>query len=358
MINIDEFLLPISEDNKCGENLKYDYIYDQIKEFRREDDPRLPQGIWQIEPKKANWPEVYRLCSDILKARTKDLQIAMWLLESLIVIEKFNGFNQGILLILALCENFWDEIYPTIDWKSDNLAARLSPFYFFSEKIQEKIVLIPIVESMDSLSGNYTLSDWMMARHNLQTKNNKELSLKQLNKSVLATPLEFFETLATDVESSMKNLRKLNDFILEKCKNESPSFRKIFDYLEDIKRITQKNIADKQFQISERSEKIISTNKEEDLNLTSERKEQSMEQGKVSIEQAYIAMEEIAAFLEQEQPQSPVSTLIKIAGVIGRKNFQELSEINIKSGDSVINTIFELHHLLVVPPENKQLIEK
>jgi type VI secretion system protein ImpA len=358
MINIDEFLLPISEENKCGENLKYDYVYDQIKEFRREDDPRLPQGIWQIEPKKANWSEVYRLCSDILKTRTKDLQIAMWLMESLIATEKLNGFNQGILLVLALCENFWDEIYPTIDLKNGNLAPRLSPFYFFSEKIQEKIALIPIVESMDGLSGSHTLSDWMMARRNLRTKNSQELSLKQLKKSVTATSLEFFKTLTEDVESSETNLRRLNDFLLEKCKNESPSFRKIFDYLEDIKRLTKQNITEKLSQISDRSEKNLQTDGEEDSNPTLEKKEPTPQKSKASLEQAYVAMEEIAAFLELEQPQSPVSTLIKIAAAIGRKNFQELLEISMQNGNSAINTIYELHRTLVTIPENKELPEK
>ncbi|MDR1982983.1 MAG: type VI secretion system protein TssA [Holosporaceae bacterium] len=351
MINIDEFLAPISENNKCGEDLKYDFVYDQIKEFRREDDSRLSQGIWQTEPKKADWQEVCRICSNMLKTKTKDLQIAMWLLESLTVVEKFRGLNQGILLVLALCENFWDEIYPAIDKENSNFTARLSPFYFFAEKIQEKIVLIPIVESMDSISENYTLSDWMTARHNLRIKNSSGLSLKQLKKSVLATSTGFFETLAADVELSIENLKKLDSFIVEKCKDESPSFREIFSCLEDIKRITLKNIVDNRSQMSERSAVNIQDSIEKDLNS----KPENLQRSEVTLEQAYAAMQEIADFLEKEQPQSPVSTLIKIAAEIGRKNFQELLEINMKSGASVINTISELHRILVVASENKQL---
>jgi type VI secretion system protein ImpA len=354
MINIDEFLTSISKHDRCGENLKYDYIYDQIKEFRREDDSRLSQGIWQTEFKKANWQEVHRLCSDALKTKTKDLQIAMWFLESLTAVEKFRGFNQGILLILALCENFWNEIHPIIDRENNNSMARLSPFYFLTEKILEKIVLIPLVEPMDNMSENYTLSDWMTARRNLQIKNNDGLSLKQLKKSVFATPIEFFETLVTDLDLSMGNLKKLDDFVLARCGNESPSFQGIFDCLEDIKRITLKNMDDKRSQMSKRPEKIISNNPEEDSNSTAEK----IEQSEVTIEQAYAAMEEIAAFLEKEQPQSPVSTLIKIASEIGRKNFQELLEINMKSGISVINTISELHNILTVTSENKRLSAK
>ncbi|MDR0632353.1 MAG: type VI secretion system protein TssA [Holosporaceae bacterium] len=353
--DIVELLSPISENNRCGEDLKYDFIYDKIKELRREDDIRLSQGIWQTEPKKANWSEVSRVCSNLLKAKTKDLQIAMWLLESWTVTEQFHGFNRGVSLLLALCENFWDDIYPSIDRENHSFTSRLSPFYFFAEKIQGKIVLIPIVESRDGLSENYTLSDWMTARHNLQIKNTKGLSLKQLKKSVFATPIEFFQTLKREVELSIEGLKKLDAFIAEKCENDAPSFRALFDCLEDIKRTTDKNLADKQSQIAERSPKQPQNNqsdvsKDSDSGLS----EKPAPKG-ATIEQAYAAMLEIAAFLEKEQPQSPASTLIQIASAIGKKNFQELLEINMKSGTPVMNTISELYRILITKPEDNKL---
>ncbi|MDR1561124.1 MAG: type VI secretion system ImpA family N-terminal domain-containing protein, partial [Holosporaceae bacterium] len=142
---ISKFLVPISLDNECGEYLKYDYIYDQIKEHRREDDSRLSQGVWQIEPKKANWEEVKRICSELLITKTKDLQIAMWLLEAMTVLDGFQGLNQGILLISLLCERFWDNIYPQIDLENKSVSHRFPPFYFFADKIPERIVMIPLV---------------------------------------------------------------------------------------------------------------------------------------------------------------------------------------------------------------------
>ncbi len=54
-------------------------------------------------------------------------------------------------------------------------------------------------------------------------------------------------------------------------------------------------------------------------------------------------LRDIGNFLAQAQPQSPSATLIKIALALGEKSFQELLEINMKNGVSIMNTISELH---------------
>ena len=62
--------------------------------------------------------------------------------------------------------------------------------------------------------------------------------------------------------------------------------------------------------------------------------------------EVYETLEQIADLLEKEQPQSPASTLIKIASAIGNKTFKELLEINMENGTSVMRIISELHELL------------
>ncbi|MDR0968792.1 MAG: type VI secretion system protein TssA [Holosporaceae bacterium] len=349
MINIDELLSPISEDNICGEYLRYDLIYDQLRELRREDDPRLSQGIWQTELKKADWPEVERVCFYLLKTKTKDLQLAMWLLESLTVVHSFRGFNQGVLLLSALCEKFWDGVYPAIG-ENGALASRLAPFVFFAEKIQNRLALVPLVEAADGLPYGYSLSDWMLARRNFQLKNEKGITLKQLKKSVVSTSLDFFQNIDEALKLSIESLKKLDDFISEKCGNEAPSFHGVLEFLEDAKRVNAENLAEKQKQITEYAAKQAERKRAADQAA----QEQNAPQGKkedATLEHAYAVMMEIAAFLEKEQPQSPASTLLKMAAAIGKKNFQELLDINVRSGISVVNAISELHRALTANPE-------
>ena len=70
-----------------------------------------------------------------------------------------------------------------------------------------------------------------------------------------------------------------------------------------------------------------------------------VQQKEPTINQAYDAMAEIADFLEKKQPQSPASTLLRVASRIGKKSFQELLELNMQSGVSVLNTISELYRI-------------
>ncbi|GHT99913.1 hypothetical protein FACS1894126_6220 [Alphaproteobacteria bacterium] len=240
MINVEELILPISEDSICGKYLKYEHLYDQIKEYRREEDSRLTQGVWQTDTKKADWKEVRRLCTDALKSETKDLQIATWLLEASIVLDGFQGLNQGTLLLHTLCEKFWDDIYPLPDWENANNIARMAPIYFFTEKVAEKIVLTPLTSPMDGISNIYSLSDWLTVRHNIRTKNSNGLSAKDVKKSVNATPLDFFQQLESDINSSLENIKKLDNLLADLSGNDSPSFRLIYDHFNDINRINAK----------------------------------------------------------------------------------------------------------------------
>jgi predicted component of type VI protein secretion system len=153
------------------------------------------------------------------------------------------------------------------------------------------------------------------------------------------------------VTESIGSLKKLDDFIVEKCGNDnSPSFRGVIDCLEDIKRTTAKNIEDKEKQAAQKPREQPKLQPETLENLENGQESSPPEKNdpqEPTLDHAYAALAEIAAFLEKQQPQSPASTLVRIAASLGKKNFRELLEVNMKSGTSVINTISELYRVLI-----------
>jgi len=63
---------------------------------------------------------VTKLATEALSKRSKDLQIAAWLTEALLVQERIAGLTQGLNLLRGLLENFWDTLYlksRTAIWK-------------------------------------------------------------------------------------------------------------------------------------------------------------------------------------------------------------------------------------------------
>jgi type VI secretion system protein ImpA len=110
----EDILVPIPGENPSGVDLRYDPVYDKIKEARRQD-LDLNAGVWKSELKTANWPLVLKLTQETLATKSKDLQIADWLTEGLLQTELFAGLRQGLDLITSLATGFWETVHPSID---------------------------------------------------------------------------------------------------------------------------------------------------------------------------------------------------------------------------------------------------
>ncbi|MCD4721628.1 MAG: type VI secretion system protein TssA [Desulfobacula sp.] len=142
-MDLDAILMPIPGDNPSGENLRYTTIYDEIQEARKADD-LLDQGDWQHEVKTSDWNAVFSLSMDALETKTKDLQIAAWLLEALTHTKGFEGISLGLTIINNFFDTFWETLYPEIE--EDDLDYRAGPFEFINDKLWFPIKEIPITD--------------------------------------------------------------------------------------------------------------------------------------------------------------------------------------------------------------------
>src|SRR5215813_8833812 len=98
-IDAQNLLQPIPGANPAGESLRYRGTYDLIADARREDDPSLSQGIYKSTLKRADWATVEAICIEALTNRTKDLQLASWLLEAWLHLHGFAGVTNGLRLL-------------------------------------------------------------------------------------------------------------------------------------------------------------------------------------------------------------------------------------------------------------------
>lgn len=112
MINLEELLAPIPGDSPTGKDLRVvagDTTIGEIEDKRREEDAALdPDG----RGKEADWIGVQRACESALTERSKDLQLAAHLTESLAWCEGFPGVLAGLQLTRQLLETYWDTLHP------------------------------------------------------------------------------------------------------------------------------------------------------------------------------------------------------------------------------------------------------
>src|SRR5579883_3500034 len=137
----DDLLTPIPGDNPAGANLRYDPVTDKIKEARRED-LDVPQGEWKTALKTADYSAVIKLASEAIAKRSKDLQLAVWLVDAHVRKEGFAGLAPSFQFLRDLLEQFWDSLYPPIDEDGD-MEVRAAPLEWLGNKLGEPLGFVP-----------------------------------------------------------------------------------------------------------------------------------------------------------------------------------------------------------------------
>ena len=156
---LELLLKPLSADQPCGPALRYDPIFTEIRLAREEDDPSLPMGQWERPLKKADWALIEARCKSMLGSRSKDLQIAAWLLEAWTRQYGIDGLYRGLSLVDRLLRQFWEPLHPTI--QDGDADARVAPLEWLNESFSATVrVHLTILKISGRKPPAQTLYDW------------------------------------------------------------------------------------------------------------------------------------------------------------------------------------------------------
>lgn len=79
-----------------------------------------------LEAGTAKWSELVELAARLLTGRTKDLEVAGWLCEGAARLDGFRGLADGLALVDALLQRYWDDgVFPSED--EDGVETRVAP---------------------------------------------------------------------------------------------------------------------------------------------------------------------------------------------------------------------------------------
>lgn len=353
-MEMDLLLTPISEENPAGQDLRYEGTYDQIREARREDDASLPQGVWERDLKKADWERVRDLCQTVLESRSKDLQIAVWMTEALFHLNGFSGIREGFRVIFALCEAFWDDLYPAIE--NGDVEARISPLVWVNEKLSVQLKFEPITRPQSKDGVAYTYADWEQANllENLATKDKKAIEeAERANKvtrakflsSVMFTSAAFYRWQHRDLGRALENLAKLDDFLDDRCARQGPSLTQFKNTLKEIHGLIGSFLKEKVEEVGEDADSDASEPEPEGHEVSfGYGKSSEMKSVALSIRsraEAYRMLSEAADYLFIHEPHSPTPYLVKRAVSWGNMSLTELLN-ELVSDDQDRKIIFNL----------------
>jgi type VI secretion system protein ImpA len=317
-------LNPIPGDNPSGKNLRYDPVYDKIREARREEEA-LPQGDWSREIKKGDWPLAVKLATEALTKRTKDLQIAVWLTEAHMQRENIAGLREGLDLLRGLIENFWDTLYPEIE--DDDVEIRAAPLGWVGSKLGLAVRRLPLTKNKLDL---FQYQESRLVGYEKDCEGNeaktaaralaieeKKCTAEEFDEAVQSTGSAFYEKLSESLTATQESLQSLEALCDEKFGREGPNYANLRSALEDLQDFVKQYYrpAEPEPEPAAEEEGTLAESEPESAQETAPGgaaapKKRSVAAEPADREDAYARLAVVAQFLRRENPRNPVPYLL------------------------------------------------
>ncbi len=261
LLDFDRLLAPVSEDRPSGESLQYSGLFDEIREARRADDV-LEQGDWKRELKVADWDEAVALATDALLTKTKDLQVGSWLAEGLTMLHGFAGCRDGLKLMRALHEQFWETCYPEID--EGDMEGRANVLSFFDRQVALSLRKAPLTRAPGM---NFSWLEWNESRPydipesitgpldgEAQTRlselkkravEENKTSGEDFRKAKASTPKAYYESSSKALAQAWDEFQGLDRVMDEKFGRQTPGLSELKKSIEEVRRVVDSILKEK-----------------------------------------------------------------------------------------------------------------
>jgi type VI secretion system ImpA family protein len=352
-------LEPVPGARATGAAARHTGDYQRIEEARRQDDPALPQGVWQHDLKHADWALVARACAETLEQRSKDLQVAAWLLEARLHEDGLAALPDALALLHGLCERYWADLYPEIDADGD-ISARLAPFEWLNDKLPPLLYEMPITCSSDEARPQ-SWTDYSNAQrlerlrlHDARQAERAEargaLGLAVVQAAIDATPDEFYQRLAGTLDDAERALAGLQAEMDRRCGSAGISLANVHTAIVALRAFARTVL--KERGAPQMPEPLASDLvPEDDGQQLASAEEQALPAEPAfattsglsihSREEAYRLLAEIADYLHHTEPHSPTPYLIQRAVGWGTMPLHALL-MELSRGRQDLSLLFEL----------------
>ena len=241
VIDIDAILKPIAGSNPAGKDVREGKDFAVLKEARRQEEV-LSQGDWKRDAKVADWPKAIQVATKILTEQSKDLQVAVWLVEALIKRHGFAGLRDGLKILRGLHANFWDGLYPAME--DGDLEYRSGTLDALNKLLPFAVNNAPLVRASDGTF--YTFDRWKESQdvENLrraaasdsekrrqldEALQEGKLEGEKFDKAVAGTPLTHCSALLEQISECWEAYEQLDQVLDEKYGAAAPSLRAVKD---------------------------------------------------------------------------------------------------------------------------------
>jgi type VI secretion system ImpA family protein len=337
--DVEKLLVPISPSEPAGISLRYDAVYDQLRKLRKADD-ELPQGVWKSEPKRADWKALEELCLEVIETRSKDIQVAAWLVEAWIHLYGFAGAAEGMNVIRALCENFWDGLHPRIE--GTDIEFRIAPLVWINQRLVVDLKLTPLTAPDSDNLPMHSWADWENACLNEKAgpaNESRAVTIAKFQQGATLTSTLHLHAMLEATQRLFLASEQLDTLLDQKLKRDAPGLSIIKTLAGSIAGLLSSVLE----QRGERLEPADSKDASERNSAQSAHALDVLNYGHIrNRAQAYQMLAEASDFLVRTEPHSPVPYLVRRAISWGAMSLETLMADLIRNS----NDLSEISRLL------------
>lgn len=357
-LRIDDLLEPVQDDSPTGTRLETNSFNSPLyaaKEARDEAERRETQyRNWQIEtlddePKeKACWPPVIEKASDVLANVSKDLRAVAWLSEGLIRVYGVAGLKEALNFCVELTSRYWDTLHPGPDEEEGHTAAGSGLRKLFGELTVRALDDLCFVETSSEVPVGSPQRITFQQYRNVSefdriTDQSKKLRRRErlgwvatedYRRVAELTPAAHLRALHEDLSAAVELAYRFGAFLRENCRpdrygestspdNEFRQFRGQVEWMCETvgKLIQDRGLGDSADQHAAEAPVDDAQPSGQSSALPAVTKRPG---ALATREDAFRAIEEIADFLEKQEPHSPVHCGLRQIVRWGGMSFSDL----------------------------------
>lgn len=216
-IDVQALTAPVSEDAPSGPDLEYDPASVALEEAARTQ-PEQQFGDTIVAAGEPDWAKVRDLSVGLLE-RSKDLRVALYLVQALTQGNGLPGLAQGLTLVRELLEAYWDSLHPQLDPDDDlDPTARVN---ILTSLCDPDLVLLavrnaPIVR-VPGLGG-ISLRDLQIARGQIPppTEDKDVLKLDSIETAMRSLDLTVIREMMASIRGAVEDTAAIEQLLVEK----------------------------------------------------------------------------------------------------------------------------------------------
>ncbi len=352
-VPLAELLAPIDAQHPAGYCAKSAGVHQAIQSARRHDDPSLPQGPWQHELKRADWGGVCRTVCDTLRRKSKDLQLATWLLEAQVYQCGFAGIAPSLVLIDELIRRFGHQLHP--QEADGGMVHRANVLRWINRKLLPILKQVPLTAAGQDMEYGWAAreSAWRHEQHKPEPGvEDDQPTLQAVNAAMAQTPASHHLALQGELSMAIEASLQLTRTVDACFTGDKPSIASFTGLLRQMLATVEKELDRRGLLALPAAADIEVASASAPAQIPSEVPAAAPANVMADRARAYAMLEQAASTLLHTDPHSPAPYLVQRAVQWGRLSTSELyKEVFIRMGGQL--NIFDLLGLEMPQPRTE-----